>query len=92
MTAEVKIADLIETKKELRQLLMRRRHELRVYLNAYDMLLTKTGADEDVKQVMMDLTLTAATHRDIEVELLENAIKKIKEQIKKQEADDARNV
>lgn len=92
MTTEGKIADLWSARTELEYQQKKILREIVVYGRMFEQLM---DADEDnggVRQSLLDWTAMASDNRLAEVNALQNAIDKIKEQIKKQEADDARNV
>lgn len=94
MTTEGKIADLLATRDELEQQQKKIERELVIHERIFDQLMS-ADEDEDDGDVSTSLLLWAlitARNRKTEVTVIKNAIKKIDEQIKKQEADDARNL
>ena len=94
MTTEAKIADLLATRDELEQQQKKIEREFVIHERIFDQLMS-ADEDEDDGDVSTSLLLWAlitARNRKTEVTAIKNAIKKIDEQVKKQEADDARNV
>lgn len=92
MTTEGKIADLWSTRTELEYQYEKIDRERVVYGRMFNQLMDADEDDGCVRQSLLDWAAMASGNRLSEVIVLQNAIKKINEQIKKQEADDARNV
>lgn len=92
MTTEGKIADLLATRGELEQQQKKILRRILVYSGMFGQLMDADEDDGGVRQSLLDWTGMASDNRIAEFKALQNALNKIEAQIKKQEADDARNV